>query len=192
MGGEKVLATRTYLEMTDPSSLRRGRPPSTSVRVVQRERCEPEFFRYLYATVGADYHWIDRLSWTDRDIEAYVNDPGVSIWLLFEGAALAGYYELRREESGSVEIVYFGLMPGFTGRGLGGTLLTDAVERAWSLGAERVWLHTCSFDHPVAIPNYRARGFTIFRTEEYWAESRDQGSGIGDQGSEIGDQGSRR
>ena len=55
----------------------------------------------------------------------------------------------------------------FTGRGLGGALLTEAVERAWAAGAARVWLHTCTFDHPAAIPNYLARGFTVFRTEEY-------------------------
>jgi hypothetical protein len=29
----------------------------------------------------------------------------------------------------------------------------------------RVWLHTCSLDHPNAIANYRARGMTPFRVE---------------------------
>jgi hypothetical protein len=46
-------------------------------------------------------------------------------------------------------------------------MLTDAVDRAWSLGARRIWLHTCTFDHPQAIPNYIARGFRVFRIEEY-------------------------
>jgi hypothetical protein len=46
-------------------------------------------------------------------------------------------------------------------------MLTDAVESAWAAGARRVWLHTCSFDHPGAIPNYQRRGFSIFKTEEY-------------------------
>ena len=83
----------------------------------------------------------------------------------------AGYFELHREDDGAVEIVYFGLLPQYTGRGLGGALLTEAVERAWASGAARVWLHTCTFDHPAAIPNYLARGFTVFKTEEYTVPS---------------------
>ena len=63
-----------------------------------------------------------------------------------------------------------GFFPEFTGRGLGGYLLTDAVERAWASGARRVWLHTCSFDHPFAIQNYLGRGFTVFKTEQYAVE----------------------
>ena len=45
---------------------------------------------------------------------------------------LAGYYELRRDKDGGVEIAYFGLLPEFIGRGLGGALLTSAIEEAWS------------------------------------------------------------
>ena len=34
------------------------------------------------------------------------------------------------------------------------------------MGAQRVWVHTCSLDHPHALANYQARGFRIFRVEE--------------------------
>jgi GNAT superfamily N-acetyltransferase len=64
-----------------------------------------------------------------------------------------------------VEIVYFGIMPQFVGKGLGGALLTAAVERAWQMGPTRVWVHTCSLDHPSALGNYLARGFRIFKQE---------------------------
>lgn len=77
----------------------------------------------------------------------------------------AGYFELQRQDDGSVEIVYFGLVPKFIGRGLGGPLLTRAVEEAWTMGAKRVWLHTCTLDSPRALPGYKARGFREFRTE---------------------------
>ena len=100
---------------------------------------------------------------------AYLSDPAVSLWVMTVGDAVAGYFELRREDEKSTEIVYFGLLPEFTGRGLGGFLLTEAVERAWASGARRVWLHTCSFDHPVAIQNYLDRGFIVFKTEQYAA-----------------------
>jgi GNAT superfamily N-acetyltransferase len=170
-----LTATRTYLELTDPGALRRGRQPDADVQIERRDPCEPEFWRHLYATVGAAYRWFDRLPWTDDDIRRYLDDPAVSLWVMTIGGETAGYYELRREppsaehgsENDSFEIVYFGLMPGFTGRGLGSFMLSDAVDRAWSLGARRIWLHTCTFDHPQAIPNYLARGFRVFRTEEY-------------------------
>jgi ribosomal protein S18 acetylase RimI-like enzyme len=169
MSADEVIATRTYLEMTDPRALRPGRVPDGDVRVARDDRCEPSFWRHLYATVGAAYQWLDRLPWTDEEIRGYLSDPAVSLWILTVGDALAGYFELRGGEDGSTEIVYFGLLPEFTGRGLGGYLLTEAVTRAWTSGARRVWLHTCTFDHPFAIQNYRDRGFTVFKTEQYTA-----------------------
>ncbi len=83
--------------------------------------------------------------------------------------AVAGYFELRNCEDGSVEIAYFGLLPEFLGRGLGKHLLTCATEQAWADGANRVWLHTCTLDDPAALPNYLKRGFRPFRTEKYTA-----------------------
>lgn len=74
----------------------------------------------------------------------------------------AGYFELETQTDGNIEIAYFGLLPSFIGHGLGGALLTAAVERAWALGARRVWVHTCSLDHPRALPGYQARGFRVF------------------------------
>jgi GNAT superfamily N-acetyltransferase len=79
----------------------------------------------------------------------------------------AGYFELRQHEDGSVEIAYFGLLPNFIGRGWGKYLLTRAVDTAWSLDPKRVWLHTCTLDHPAALPNYLKRGFRRVREEVY-------------------------
>ena len=98
--------------MTDPRALRAGRAPDGDVRVARRDPCEPEFWRHLYATVGAAYRWVDRLPWTDEEIRGYLSDPAVSLWVMTVGDAVAGYFELRREADASVEIVYFGLLPG--------------------------------------------------------------------------------
>ena len=75
----------------------------------------------------------------------------------------AGYFEIEKRPEGDVEIKNFGLLPAFIGQGLGGRLLT--VERAWAWGATRVWLHTCTHDHPHALHNYVARGFRVCKTE---------------------------
>ena len=162
-----VEVKRTYLEMTAASDLRPAPRTDPSARVERVEGSPASFYRYLYAEVGRACRWVDRLAWTDGDIRAHLATPGVSLWLLTVRAAPAGYFELKADAEGGVEIAYFGLLPEFIGRGYGKHLLTEAVERAWSLGARRVWLHTCSLDDPAALPNYLARGFRPFHEETY-------------------------
>lgn len=65
-----------------------------------------------------------------------------------------------------MEIAYFGLAPRFIGEGIGGYFLSHAITSAWSWdGTKRVWVHTCTLDHPGALPNYQARGMTIYHVE---------------------------
>src|SRR6185436_9523740 len=167
-GMPALQVTRTYLEMRNPSELQPVRLNDPSIRIELQRDCSVDLFRWLYAEVGRNYHWIDRLAWTDEDIRKYLALPEISLWLLTEGNERAGYFELRRCEDGSTEIAYFGLLPGFIGRGLGKHLLTSAVEQAWADGATRVWLHTCTLDDPAALPNYLKRGFKPFKTEKYF------------------------
>jgi GNAT superfamily N-acetyltransferase len=159
--------TRTYLEMTAPSALRPARKPTGELSIEPVARPTAALWRFLYTEVGRQYRWFDRLPWSDEQAQAYLDDPAISLWVASVDRETAGYFELHREDDGSVEIVYFGLLPGYTGRGLGGQLLNEAVTRAWDTGAQRVWLHTCTFDHPAALPNYLKRGFTVFKIEQY-------------------------
>jgi GNAT superfamily N-acetyltransferase len=162
-----IEVTRTYLEMRDPAELQAAGCEDLRICVEQLAECPVAFFRYLYVEVGRNYHWVDRLPWTDDDIVRHLSQTEISIWVMTEGSETAGYFELRRCEDGSFEIAYFGLLPGFIGRGLGKYLLTEAVEQAWAQGANRVWLHTCTLDDPAALPNYLKRGFRPFKTEQY-------------------------
>jgi GNAT superfamily N-acetyltransferase len=78
----------------------------------------------------------------------------------------AGYFELEKQSDGDVELAYFGLLPRFIGRGIGGILLTKAVKLAWeTCGTTRVWVHTCTLDGPTALANYQARGFRTYNEE---------------------------
>jgi GNAT superfamily N-acetyltransferase len=160
-------AVRTYLEMADRSCLCAAAPPPGDVTLEQCRDCPPALWRRLYTDVGREYHWIDRLAWTDEDITSYLGDPRLELWVLREAGEPAGYFELRQTDDGAVEIAYFGLLPEATGRGLGRFMLTRAVQRAWDLGAARVWLHTSSLDHSSALTNYLARGFSVWKQETY-------------------------
>lgn len=160
-------AVRTFLEMTDPSLLAPAGPPPPEVALERAEGCPPALWRRLYADVGREYHWVDRLAWSDDQIAGYLADPALELWILREHGEPAGYFELRKEPEGAVEIAYFGLLPFAVGRGLGKFMLTRAAERAWELGAARVWLHTSSLDHSSALSNYLARGFSVWKQETY-------------------------
>lgn len=168
-----VSVLRTYLELRTPAELRRVPLREPGARVERCEPCTVERYRALYRAVGERWHWRDRLAWSDAQLAAYLASPDVGVWVLHVGEDVAGYFELRRDGGDSVEIVYFGLVPAFIGRGLGSALLTRAVEEAWAVGATRVWLHTCTLDSPRALPNYVARGFRPFREERYEASLDD-------------------
>jgi GNAT superfamily N-acetyltransferase len=143
------------------------RPKRTGAdfRVIRTEVPCPEFNRFLYAAVGWQWSWIDKLPWEYEQWRAHVERPQFGTWVGYFSGTPAGYYELEQQADGNIEIVYFGLLPQFTGKGLGGALLTSAIESAWDWGARRVWVHTCSLDHPSALANYLARGFRKFKEE---------------------------
>jgi GNAT superfamily N-acetyltransferase len=147
-------------------------PKRADARFQVREQKEPNwvFNRDLYFRVGEQWEWIDKRSWTDDQWKEYANAPALRTFAGYYDEALAGYYELRCDAEGGIEIAYFGLLPEFIGRGLGGVLLTSAIEEAWSrhggMVPKRVWVHTCNRDHPQALANYQARGMIVFKVEE--------------------------
>lgn len=151
-----------YLEMTDRSQLLASSAPSSEWNVLRVGLPCPELNRFFYYEVGAKWRWIDRLDWTDDKWLAYVGRPELETWVAYLSGTPVGYFELEAQPSGDVQLMYLGLLPRFIGRGCGGALLTAAIERAWDMGAKRVWVHTCSLDHPSALSNYQARGFRIF------------------------------
>jgi GNAT superfamily N-acetyltransferase len=166
--------TITYLEMTDRAQLRPAGSGAPPLQLVRAEIPCPELNRFLYAAVGAGWWWYSRLPWDHARWLAYLDRPELETWVAYVSGTPAGYFELERQDGDDVELAYFGLLPGFIGRGLGGELLAAAITRAWDIGARRVWVHTCSLDHPQALRNYQTRGFRIFRTEETTEELPDE------------------
>jgi GNAT superfamily N-acetyltransferase len=162
-----IAVRRTYLQLRSPADLRPSSEGAPSARVERLDPCPVDFYRALYRDVGERWHWRDRLAWSDERLAEHLARDAVTVFVMRVGNDIAGYFELERHDDGSVEIAYFGLRPEFFGRGLGGSMLTDAVREAWRGGAQRVWLHTCTLDSPRALPNYLARGFVPFREESY-------------------------
>ncbi len=157
----------TYLEILSPKQLRPKRCVDGRLQVRERAKVDWRFNRDLYLAVGADWAWIDKRGWSDGQWEEYALAPELRTFGGYCGEELAGYYELLRDGDDGIEIAYFGLLAAFIGKGLGGALLTDAIEQAWRMSpaAKRVWVHTCTRDHPGALANYQARGMAVCRVE---------------------------
>jgi GNAT superfamily N-acetyltransferase len=157
-----------YLEMTDEAQVRPSSRSHPDATIQRAEVPNPEFNRFLYSAVGGEWHWHDRLTWNyERWIE-WLDRPEQETWVAYVRGTPAGYVELEKQPTGNVEIAYFGLLPQFIGQGLGGQLLTFGIQRGWDLGANRVWVHTCSLDHPSALRNYQSRGLRLYNQEDKW------------------------
>lgn len=172
-----VSYTVTYLEMN--AAPVRTPPPRPAEPLALMAAPEPpmHFFLYLYRTVGAPYNWTDLLEWPEQELQAWVQDPAVSLHVLYRAGTPGGFYMLDRREAGVCELAYFGLTPESVGRRIGPWLLWTAIQDAWSApqaqkGApppapiEKVTVHTNTLDHPAALGLYQRMGFSPVRREQ--------------------------
>jgi hypothetical protein len=139
----KIAAVVTHLEMVARPTL----PPDPKGADIKggwtlRRVAHPdvEWFRELYLRVGAEWLWFARVRISDAELAAKIQSPLVDIHaLVFEGDD-EGLLELDFRQPGACEIGMFGV-------------------------TAKVWLHTCTHDHPAALPFYLRSGFRPFRRQ---------------------------
>lgn len=154
-----------YLEMNSPEQLN-GKDDALGLQIVEAEINEFRLNKFLYQLIGEQWQWNDKLSLSDEDWQQYVASSSLRTWVAYYRGSIAGYFELKSDEEGNTEIMYFGLAPSFIGKGFGGYLLSQAIKNAWAMpNTKRVWVHTCTLDHPSALLNYQSRGFKLYKTE---------------------------
>jgi GNAT superfamily N-acetyltransferase len=170
----QIEVTTWYLEMVSPTQLQFSVPGDYELRIEQAKEASPEFSRFLYTSVGGDWYWLERLNWSYARWLAYLDRPELETWVAYIHGTPAGYIELEAQPDQAVEVAYFGLLRQFIGKRLGGHLLSVGIQQAWSMGAKRVWVHTCSLDGPNALANYQARGFQLYRAEKHIADLPEQ------------------
>lgn len=175
-----VAETTFFYELPSAAALRPpARAPTPEPSFIRVESPCPPLNRTLYAAVGARWWWVDRLSWSPDQWLGVLSAPGYETWVAYLAGAPCAYVELsaptdtRRWDGAAArpspaphpavetKIEYFGVMPTHLGRGIGGWLLTRAVQRAFARGSTRVLLNTSSLDHAAARANYEARGFVL-------------------------------
>lgn len=166
-----LAAVVTCLEM-------RRRPeatPLSSSPLALTRLSRPDLARYrrLFRAVGAPWLWFSRLALDEVALAGIIHDPGVEVHVVTRADADVGLLELDFREPGSCALAYVGLVPALTGQGYGRWLLAHALRLAWRGDVDRVTVHTCTLDHPAALPAYRRAGFVeIGRAVETFADPR--------------------
>ena len=161
---EMVEVTVFYLEMLRPSH-RVVPAPRDELSVLHLPAPGVAEYRSLYNAVGHEFHWLSRRKLSDTDLAAILQNPSNELHVLHVAGIPAGFAELDRRQSDEIELVQFGLMREFIGQGLGKWFLQWTIDQAWSYQPRRLWLHTCTLDHPAALPNYLKAGFVLFKQE---------------------------
>ncbi len=151
-----------YLEMLAPSQ-QVVSPPREGLAVIHAKKPNVAYYRFLYQSVGKDYHWFTRGNLPDAELAASLENPLNEVHVLHVDGVPAGFAELDRRDPRDIELLQFGLMPGYLGQGLGKYFLQWTIAHAWSTGPRRLWLHTCTLDHPRALPNYQKAGFVLYK-----------------------------
>lgn len=166
---ERANVTVVFLRMTSPPSRPLTiLPPGVSI---SRERLGVDAYRQLYNEVGGPWLWWLRRIMPDKVLEKHLASSTLSLHLLRVDGELAGFFELDAGYWPMVNLNYFGLLPGFIGRGLGQTFLNYAVDQVFGSPSplRGMTVNTCNADHPRALPNYLAAGFCEYRrAQEEW------------------------
>jgi GNAT superfamily N-acetyltransferase len=159
----KIAAVVTYLEMRAPPPAREPRPETAELALERLGPGEAARYKRVYRAIGERWFWYSRLGASDAEVAAVLADPGVIAFAATRAGRDIGLVELDLRQAGEAEIVYFGLVDEATGQGLGRRMMDRTLAIAWREPVRRVWLHTCTLDHPGAIAFYRRSGFTPYR-----------------------------
>lgn len=155
----------TYLEMRAPPTRPSPPPPMRKLALLRAEIPTVSFYRYLYNTVGEPWLWYVRRAMSDKELAEIITDEAVEIYVLYIAGVPAGFAEIDRRDPADIELAYFGLMPEFTGQGLGPFFLDEVVASAWRHEPDRIWVHTCNLDHKRALATYQRAGFVPYDQE---------------------------
>jgi len=157
----QVAAVVTSLEMREKPRLKPL--PAAPLQLVRWIEPSPEKYRALFRRVGAPWLWFSRLIMDDAALVRIIHHPLVEIFAAVDRQGIeVGILELDFRKKGECELGFLGLIPELAGKGHGRWLMAQALGLSWRAGIGRVWVHTCTLDHPGALGFYRREGFTPY------------------------------
>ena len=162
-----IEVTVTFLEMTAPPAHYPPLPMGRQIALLRTRNIPLHFYRYLQDRIGRKWQCVNVLRLSDEELSAKIHAPGRDIRVLYLDGAPAGFFDLKPEPGGPLELAYFGMMEQAMGQRLGRWFLGAAIEAAWSHNPTVVSVQTCTLDHPAALPLYQKLGFSpVGQTKE--------------------------
>jgi GNAT superfamily N-acetyltransferase len=156
-----IAAVVTYLEMRHPPNPL-PQPASSVFSLEAWGGRTLEHYRNLFQKIGADWLWFSRLTLDDQALQAKLDAN--DLYVLRHDSQDKGMLELDRNAFPDIEITFFGVAPDLVGgKGAGAYLMAQALNIAWAHNPQRLWLHTCTLDHPSAISFYQRQGFKPYK-----------------------------
>ncbi len=157
---------RNYLEIKSLSNLVEVKKPLDNLLLQKVDPPDFQLNKFFYKEIGKKHRWVDRLVWSDKNWNDYLNTAGISTFILKYDKDLVGFFEqIYHKNNFETEIAFFGILEEYIGKKLGSYLLSEAIKKSFEFGSKRVWVHTCSLDHKNALSNYISRGMQIYKTE---------------------------
>lgn len=151
----------TFLERRAPPTA--GADPGAPWRLEPWPNPDVDRYLALYRLVGEDWLWASRLMTPRAELVQILAAPTTEVYALADDAGAAGIAELCFKDPNAPKIEFFGVVARVIGTGAGRWLMAATLERAFRDSPERVWLHTCTLDHPFALRFYRSQGFTPYK-----------------------------
>ena len=160
----KLANAVTWLELTDFSKPSKPAPAGFSSRRLGPD--DAALYHALYRAVGTPWLWAGMLGKSEADLANYLARDSGQTLVACDNGKPSGVLDLETTYDNntlvSVEVVNLGLIPSAMGKGAGAWLMAHAVHTAAAMGANRLWLHTCNFDHPGALAFYQRQGFKVY------------------------------
>ena len=157
----ELAAVVTFLDMRKPPA---WQVPASKLSLRRIANPVADHYRQLFRRVGQTWLWFSRLELSDEELLAIITDEHVELYAVVdEIGAEIGMLELDFREESRCELAFLGLVPELAGLGHGRWLLGESLRLAWREGVRRVHVHTCTLDHPAALPSYINAGFVARR-----------------------------
>jgi len=177
---------RWYLRFEEPQDVVAPEPPRDGLTIVRAKNPSVSFYRFLYHTAGEEYLWADRRRLSDVELAALISSDSIHLMVLYADGVPCGFFELDFKRDDLTNLKYFALLPGFKGEGLGHFMLSSCIHMAGQHQAVPLTVDTCTLDHPIALENYKARGFEPWYGEdEIYADPRLDGTVPPDVGKHV-------
>ena len=167
---QRIPTVVTFLEMHSKPAAIPPPYPKSKVALLRAENPPVHFYRYLYDVIGRGYKWVDRKKLTDVQLAQLLGDTQIELYVLYVNGCPAGLAELDFREPEIGHLAYFGLVPDFIGQKLGYYFLYHTSVNAWLKPITKLFVNTCTLDHPRALPLYQRMGFVPYNREDRYIE----------------------